>query len=237
MTVEFTSGIVSGAVAVERRMEEIAHNLANVDTPGFRREVMALKVVSPTGGMYPQTVEIALRAADLSPGPLKPTGNPLDLAIGSEGFFAVETPQGVRYTRRGSFRIDQEGYLVTDRGYRVLGQGGPIVIEGGQPVINEEGTVMVGDEVVDTLRVVSFADRTRLVAEGDGLFRYDGPEGEIAEVEDPQVKQEFLEGSNVVPVVEMVKLIEVTRIFEAYQRALQTIDDLSRRALEEAAGP
>lgn len=236
MAVEFKSGLLSAAVAVERRLEAIAHNLANLNTPGFRREVTVLRNLSSGRGLYPQMVEVALRVPDLTPGPLRRTGNPLDLALGSEGFFAVQTPEGVRYSRRGCFRLDPEGYLVTSRGYKVLGQEGAVRIEGGSPVINEAGDVMVGDEVVDTLRVVAFGDPTLLKAEGDGLFSYQGPEGDIKEVEDPQVKQGFLEGSNVSPIVEMARLIEVTRVFEAYQRALQTVDQLSRRALEEA-GP
>ena len=233
MAIEFTSGIVSGAVALERRLQLIAHNLANLDTPGFKREVMALKARPMGHGDYPLVVEIAERIPDLSPGIMKPTGDPLDLAIGSEGFFVVETPQGVRYTRKGTFRVDEEGYLVTSQGYRVLGKGGAIALEGAEVVVNEAGDVIVGGEVVDSLRVVSFPKGANLIREGDGLFRFEGPEGELIEVEDPQVKQGFLEGSNVSPVLEMVKLIEVSRVFEAYQRALHTADDIARGALEE----
>ena len=101
---------------MERRLQLIAHNLANLDTPGFKREVMALKARSMGQGGYPLVVEIAERVSDLSPGTMKPTGNPLDLAIGSEGLFVVETPQGVRYTRKGTCRGDEEGCLVTSQG-------------------------------------------------------------------------------------------------------------------------
>lgn len=233
MAVEFTSGIVSGAVALERRLQMIAHNLANLDTPGFKREVMALKARIVGQGGYPLMVEIAERVPDLSPGAMRPTGNPLDLAIGSEGFFVVETPRGIRYTRKGAFRVDGEGYLVTSQGYRVLGKGGAVVLEGGEVVVNEAGEIVLGGEVVDSLRVVSFPKGAKLIREGDGLFRFEGADAEIIEVETPQLKQGFLEGSNVSAVLEMVKLIEVSRVFEAYQRALHTIDDIARGALEE----
>jgi flagellar basal-body rod protein FlgG len=170
---------------------------------------------------------------DLSQGLLKPTGNPLDLAISGEGFFVVQTPRGERFTRKGDFSLDRNGFLVTNEGFQVLGEGGPIEIgRGREVVINERGEVTVDGEVIDTLRIVTFSKEARLIPEGNGLIRAEG--GEVLPAEGFSVKQGFLEGSNVSPIEEMVRLMNLIRLFEAYQKALQTsFEDLSRKLIQE----
>ena len=193
----------TGMKAQEMRINVIANNLANINTTGFKasradfedlsyQTLKAAGAQGAAGTEIPTGIDLGLgvRLASVQKlflqGDYHQTQNPLDLAIGSEGFFVVETPQGVRYTRKGTFRVDEEGYLVTSQGYRVLGKGGAIALEGAEVVVNEAGDVIVGGEVVDSLRVVSFPKGANLIREGDGLFRFEGPEGELIEVEDPR---------------------------------------------------
>lgn len=232
-SIEFISGILCGGLALEEGLDILSHNIANLDTPGYRRQVLSFVVENPNGESSPEPLAVrTLRALDLSQGMIKPTGNPLDLAISGEGFFVVETPQGERYTRKGSFQLDGEGFLVTPEGYRVLGLGGPIQIQrGGSVVVNEGGDVIVDGELVDTLRIVTFPKGTPLKAEGSALIR---AEGEPEEAEGYSIKQGHLEGSNVSPIEEMTRLVELSRRFEAYQKALQTsFEDISRKLLQE----
>lgn len=231
--VVFRSGLVSGALALERWMDSLARNLSGLEVPGFRRHVLAieLKELSPEG--LPLLVEAGPIGLDLSQGELRPTGNPLDLAITGRGFFVVETPSGPRYMRSGSLAVDRDGFLVTRSGLRVMGQGGPIQLGPGATgvVVNEHGEVILNGEHVGTLMVVDFPEGTGLVYEGGGLIR---AEGEPVPAEGFSVKQGFLERSNVSPVEEMVRLLLISRGFESYQKALQLhLEERPRKLLEE----
>lgn len=229
----FRSGLVSGALVLERWMDLLARNLSGLEVPGFRRHVLVLELreLSPEG--LPLLVEAGPVGLDLSQGELRPTGNPLDLAISGRGFFVVETPSGQRYTRGGSFAVDRDGFLVTRSGHRVMGQGGPIQLGPGavQVVVNEQGEVILNGEHVGTLMVVDFPQGTELAYEGGGLIR---AEGEPQEARGFSVKQGFLEKSNVSPVEEMVKLLLISRSFESYQKALQLhLEERPKKLLEE----
>lgn len=235
-SIEFTSGLASAGIVLEKWLEAISHNLANLDTPGYKRQVIAFKmeVLSETGqNPLPVGVNLSKRTVDLTQGMLKPTGNPLDLAISGEGFFVIETPSGTRYTRKGNFRLDPDGFLVTAEGYRVMGQGGPIMIgRYGSVVVNEAGEIIVDGEMVDVLRIVTFPEGTEYIPEGRGLIRVKG--AQPSEARAFSVKQGYLERSNVSAIEEMVKLINVVRSFESYQKAVQTaFEDVSRRLLQE----
>jgi len=232
MKTEFASGIVTAALAIEKKMRIIADNVANINTPGYKKEI----AVFSSRPFAQATLLVEMKGElDLRQGPLQSTGNPFDMAIGSEGFFVLQGPEGIRYTRKGSFRLDPEGYLVTADGHYVMGRNGRIMVEGKVFVVNEQGDVLVDGEPVDTLRIVSFPKGASLLREGHGLFRYEGDEGLIEEVEAPMVKQGFLEGSNVEGVEEMVELIETSRLFEAYQKVLQTMDEMADEAIRTIA--
>jgi flagellar basal-body rod protein FlgG len=234
-SIEFVSGLVGSSVGLEGWFEVISHNLSNLQTPGFKRHVLSFEneefeKSETEKGFLIRPTKLTL---DLSQGLLKPTGNPLDLAISGEGFFVVQTPRGERFTRKGDFSLDRNGFLVTNEGFQVLGEGGPIEIgRGREVVINERGEVTVDGEVIDTLRIVTFSKEARLIPEGNGLIRAEG--GEVLPAEGFSVKQGFLEGSNVSPIEEMVRLMNLIRLFEAYQKALQTsFEDLSRKLIQE----
>jgi flagellar basal-body rod protein FlgG len=190
-------------------------------------------------------------------GGLKETGNPFDLALDGDGFFAVDTTAGERYTRNGNFVLGKEGLLLTKSGDPVLGRNGYIQIKENNFVIDAQGRVWQNAlyandperlvsaqenewesmELVDTLRIVEF-ERTRyLKKQGDSFWASTFESGiaiDVAENERPKVYQGFLEGSNVNPVREMVNMIEVNRAYEANQRVIQTQDNLAGRLINQA---
>lgn len=230
------------------RQDVIANNLANVDTTGFKR---ILLVTRPLTGMALRRVEGGPGSGGLSAmgtyfagstpddaatvftqGALRSTGGALDLALLGEGFFVVEAPAGVRYTRDGSFRVDTEGYLATSSGHRVLGTGGPIRIGDGEVEISESGDVSVAGRSVGKLKLVAFETGADLVREGHNLFQASEAAAKVAGV---QVRQRYLEMSNVQPVREMVDLIAVMRAYEANQRMIKAQDETLGKAVNEIA--
>jgi len=190
-------------------------------------------------------------------GSLKQTENPFDLALEGEGFLTVLLPDGERYTRNGSFLLNDQGFLVTKRGEFVMGENGPIKIKKNNFVIDQDGVVyqnstFAGDERrlvsleenewenlerVDRLKIVDFNRPRYLKKMGDSFWRdtEDSGPAQIAAGEGrPKVRQGFLESSNVNVVTEMVQMIEVQRTYEANQKMIQTQDSLLGRLINEA---
>jgi flagellar basal-body rod protein FlgG len=246
-----TPGIVSalyGIRAEEKRFEILTQNLANVSTPGYKAEVglfesilldleTLLEGTSSAGETGTVTVQqFTGLSVDLSPGALRPTGNPLDLAIQGDGFFVVETPDGTRYTRRGQFVLDSLRQVVTDAGYPIQGQAGAIVASGdGQVAVNSNGDVSVDGTLVGTLRVVTFPDVNLLVRDSGGHFQWTGDPLSVTDVTDPKVEQGYFELSNVNPVRGMTEMITTLRTYEAAQKILKRLSDAERQAAREIA--
>ena len=245
----------SGGFKQEKSLEVISNNLANVNTIGYKRDTLAFKEfltpfpdgagskpsVSKPGEQnlkkdtsYTGIVELK---TDFSQGGLRETGNPLDVALDGEGFFAIQTKDGVRYTRQGNFRLNNEKVLVTHGGDPVLGAGGPITIQGiGNTIsIDAQGKISLGDglanETVGDLRVVKFDDPGKLIKIGKGLFMLTGENVEEIAADNFSVKQGAIESSNVTAVKEMTKMIEVLRSYQAYQKVINTIDSVNERAV------
>jgi flagellar basal-body rod protein FlgG len=233
--------IVSGASAQEKRLEVITNNLANVNTTGFKRDRAVFGVVpvdaavSAVGGMdvagpSPVFSTLDLVTTDFAGGALRPTGDPLDLAINGDGFFVVETPDGPRYTRNGHFVLDADGRVVTPDGHPVQGSGGAITLPVGTVMVDTDGRISVDGAEVDTVRVVQVSDPTRLRKVGDNLFEGSGQtETAVA----GRIQPGALEASNVNPVAEMTAMIEVMRLYEAAQKAMQTTDAVVGKAVNE----
>lgn len=241
----------SGAEARLRQLELVANNLANAESVGYKadRPIFHAAVEAAiqnaegdaapgaAGGVY---VRIGETGFDYSSGPLKRTGSPLDVAIDGEGFFAVDTPEGERYTRAGSFQLDTGGVLVTAGGQPVLGDGGPIEITSTTARITANGDVVDDREptpgelpaVLGTLRVVEFEELDRLTKAGDGLFRAPA-DVEPVDSEFPALLPGSLEGSNVKPVVELATLMILQRAFEASMEAMQRDDQATQRLIQE----
>lgn len=240
--------VLSGALAQEKRLEVITNNLANVNTAGFKKDHPLFEGIGlppgPNAGLSGSitpgpTFEILHHVfTDFSSGPIRMTGEPLDIAIEGEGFFSVQTPGGVRYTRGGSFTLDAQGQITTHDGFPLLGTGGPITLPPGSIQIDAEGRLSVkGTEVgaqpteVDTLALYRFSDPSQLKKVGNTLFESAG--GGAVPFPEGRVSQGALEGANVNPVEEMVAMITVMRLYESAQKAIQTADEVASKAANE----
>jgi flagellar basal body rod protein FlgG len=216
--------------ALDARMkivDVITNNLANANTVGFKRDFSHI-LEGETGFDVGTNI-------DLSSGDLLGTGNNLDAAINGEGFFAIETPSGERYTRAGSFGISAAGELVTKDGMRVLSTSNqPIVVGEGKVEIHDGGVVTVDDNEVGTLKVVTFNDSSKLQKEGFQRLAWNGSASGVTAVADPHVNGGYVERSNVNAIDEMVHLMAAYREFETVQRTLKTlVTDMNSKLIQE----
>lgn len=220
-------------------MDVIANNLANVSTPGFKREAakfeeFVTQVVPSEGQTAPQTISFVKDAGimrDLAQGNVETTGAPFDVAINGQGYFAIQTPQGERYTRDGHFTLDASGQIVNSDGNPVLGDGGAITIapDDGNVQIGADGTISGKSGQIGKLRVVDFANDRALVKEGSSLYSTTQTPNTASGV---SVRQGMLEGSNVQPVIEISHMIEVMRSYEATATLTTSQEDLMRQAID-----
>lgn len=208
------------------RQDRTAANLANANTVGYRRDRAFTEVLQREldAEGSPRSERRTVGWADLTTGVLQQTGNPLDVALGGEGFFVVAGPEGPRYTRAGHFVTDEAGTLRTPDGLAVQGAGGDVRLPAGGPIqINEAGDIRVGGRLVDRLQVVTVEDPTT-------LRRLDGTAftATVAPVPagNARVRQGYVEGSNVDPIREMTDMIATVRLYEAQQKVVQTTDSL-----------
>ena len=221
-----TYNLIDGALMQKLRFDNISNNLANINTNAFKRDNLS----------FHRTLSMkSLSRIDFSSGPIRHTGNKLDVALNKQGFFKIRTPAGVRYTRDGAFTLNADGTLTTLKGDTVLGQNGPITIEGGNVSIQSDGGVLVDNEPVDKILVVNFKDLHLLKKEGYSRYVYQGQESESFTAENIEIKQGYLEKSNVSPTEEMIKMIEAYRAFESAQKAIQTIDELTSKLVNDAS--
>jgi flagellar basal-body rod protein FlgF len=225
---------LSRQIALQRAMQVVANNVANLGTTGFKAQSVLFEAVLERAG-EPRTIAFVQDRAtvqDPSPGPILETGGPLDLAIRGEGYFTVQTPAGERYGRAGQFLRGATGEIVTPDGHALLDEGGrPIVLPADEPdpAIAADGTISGRTGVLARIRLVRFAAPERLRAEGGGLLASDQPPIPGAS---GSLVQGALEGSNVQGVLEITRLIEITRAFEGTQRMIETHHELTRRAVE-----
>ena len=242
---------LSRLVTLERQVDVVANNVANINTTGFKadRSLFEEFLRSPAheDNFVPSDRRVSFvqdRATfhDFSAGPSELTKNPLDVAIDGNAFLVVQTPAGERYTRDGGLQINNQGQLVTAGGDPVMGASGPIVFQPTDKEINIaadgnvtviEGTGRI-DSVRGKLRLVSFADAQKLVKEGSNL--YSAGQG-IAPQPDTtsRVRQGFIEKSNVNSVHEMSRMIEITRTYTQISSMLQQQQELHRSAIEKLA--
>jgi flagellar basal-body rod protein FlgF/flagellar basal-body rod protein FlgG len=243
---------LSRQVTLERQMDVIANNVANVNTNGFKADRSLFhEYLVPTArednfaaGRDRRLSHVVDRATfkDFAQGSPDQTKNPLDVAIAGDGFFTVQTPAGERYTRDGAFQINTQGQLVNASGYPVLGTGGPITLQqtDKQVQIANDGTVTVlegtgrTDSIRGKLRLTSFSQPQRLVKEGSNLFSLG--EGNAAQADTKStVAQGFVERSNVNAVTEMSRMIEINRMYTHMATLLQQQHDLHKSAIDKLA--
>ena len=236
--------LASGGLAAQARLDAVTQNLANVGTTGYKaaRPVFRLRPldVQEIGLPEPPVLRAGAQVTeaetvrDFSQGPVHNTGNPLDLAITGQGFFVVATPRGERYTRQGGFGLDGEGYLVTEHGDRVQGDNGDLHVGTGDIAIGEDGQMSVDGLSAGRLKLVGFGDRPALLAEGNALFTPTrGTVPAPIDATATHVDQSSLEAANVDAVKGMVELVEVSRGFEQYMHAMQRLDEVAQRSINE----
>ncbi len=218
-------------LAQSQRLNQVTNNLANVDTSGYKREDLTFWEMLYTTNEDRQRVGKAIRlTTDHEQGAAVETGNQLDFAISGKGFFKIQTPDGVAFTRSGQFHPNHQGQLITPAGHLVLGKGGPIVINGNHVSVSEKGNIQVDGQTMDQFQIVQFADPDQLAKKGENLFQ---AEGNIQEEEagDFSLKQGFLEGSNVNTISEMTVMLELHRAYQTQQRIIRTFDDMDNKAI------
>lgn len=237
----------NGMLYQRRKLDTIANNMANIYTPGYKKDTTVVRsfrdelVMRIEKGEADPVREIGhinhgvyIERIDTSfmDGNLEETNELTHLAIQGEGFFTVLTEDGVRYTRDGSFHIDENGLLVTAEGYPVAGVGGQAIQIGNQPFeVDRAGNIIIAGNVVNQLQLVSFNDPLGLQKVGDNLFISD-PDNEAIEFQG-EVFQGYLEASNVDPTDEMVSLIVAARSYESSQRIVQMMDQVLGKAVNE----
>jgi flagellar basal-body rod protein FlgF len=230
---------LSQQLAAYRSMDVIANNIANVSTPGFRREEQTFQeyvahLAPPEGQAGIQDVSFVQEGGivrDMSQGPRQATGAPLDLAIEGDGYFVVKTPAGDRYTRNGHFTLDADGQIVDDAGDAVQGDGGTISIstDDGDIHFGPDGTISGKNGQIGKIRIVTFAHETALAKQGANLY---------AAAEQPTaaagftLTQGMLEASNVQPVVEISRMIDVMRAYQATATLTESQENLLRQAID-----
>lgn len=239
----------SAMLAGTTQQSLLAHNVSNMDTPGFKQVLTSLEnfwrtsEVQPPAEMAGQEgmarvgtlglgVETAAQITDFSDGGLQYTGQPLDMSIQGPGFFRVETPAGERYTRDGRFTLDAEGNLVTVDGYKVLDDSAqPIQItEQGEVTVSGDGTLFLNGQELSKLGLASFNDPLNEL-QRDLPNTYMAITGEITGEQLGVVQQNYLEASNVNAASIMTQMVQVTRHYEAAQKLVQNQDDLLGRAI------
>lgn len=220
------------------KQDQIANNLANINTTGFKQSGLFLKSYQKylANDLQQPNVNREIKAdevyIDYSEGSLKPTNNPLDCAIKGSGFYAIMTQEGVQYTRNGNFMLDNERYLVTADGSKVLGRDGYIRVEEEYPVsINEHGEISQQGSITATLKVVDFDKPYKMLRCGESRFKPEQPLAAERVSAGYVVKQGYLESANVNVVSNMVQMIAAYRNFEADQRALLSQDQTLDKAV------
>ncbi len=260
------------------RLDNVANNLANVDKTGFKKDITIFKSfpdmiirrtndnglgIMPLGsydtmpfvGKLGTGVEVNEKYTQFTQGSLQKTDSKYDVALQGKGFFTLKTEKGERYTRNGSFTLNQDGILVTHNGEPVLGENGIIRIQKHNFMINERGEVIVNNSisrdprnmvdqnnnwdepvVIDKLKIVDFANIRHIKKVGDSKFK-ETPESGPPIPPDKEVKvmQGFLEKSNVNVVKEMVNMIEVQRSYEANQKTVLTHDQTLGKLINDVA--
>jgi len=228
MLLQMTRPVQAG-LRKEKHLELISNHLANSNTTGYKKDVLS----------FDRMMKAEL-TVDHRQGALKTTSSRLDLALRGPGFFKVQTPQGIRYTRDGNFTLNADSNLVTQTGDLVLGTGNePLTIVGEDPSlhrskisINPQGDVEIDEVVIGTVGIAGFEDVDLLEKEGNNYFVNTGAaENEIA-VEETTIEQGALETANISTVTEMVGLIDVQRMYETLQKMMQTFDETDAKVID-----
>jgi flagellar basal-body rod protein FlgF len=234
-----------GCLKEEIRMDVISNNLSNATGIGFKKDRISFQQMledsatsqatasgTETEGVPANPLLVNIEV-DMNEGDIQGTGNELDLAITGEGFFKINSADGVRYTRKGNFTVDANGNLTTQDGDTVMGKNGAINISGKAITVGSLGEIFIDGAQVDQLDIVNFDNTNVLVKDGSELFKNDSDAPEVTAGNDTSVKQGYVELSNVNMAEEMVNMIHCMRAFESYQKAIKVIDSLNDKAINQ----
>lgn len=264
----------SGMIALQESMNSISNNLANINTDGYKRETVVMKAFpemlarrvnddgqvkfplgsfdkAPIAGKLGTGVEFNEAYVRFEQGNVMETGSQFNFALEGDGFFSLETPRGIRYSRNGTFTISGDGYVVDNNGNYLLSDQGRIRVARNNFNVDKQGNIKSNaavvydkfttlqqnewdaEQVIGKLSIVDFKHKRYLSREGNNVYAETQYSGSAKPVEKPLVHQGWVEKSTVVPVEEMVRMIEVQRQYEANQKVLQTSDDLIGKAVNQ----
>ncbi len=229
--------------ALQKQMDVIANNMANLNTVGFKAEEMmvaeaGVKTKSDTTpfGRLVSFVRDEGTVRDAKEGPLQKTGAPLDVAIHGNGYFTLDSPGGARYTRAGHFRLDENGMIVSGEGYPVMqANGTPIIVAPNEAQINiaNDGTVSTENGQIGQMRIVNFANEQALKKSGDGTYITTATANTVTR---PQLTQGMLEDSNVEAISQMTTMLQVQRSYQSIQNILDNEQDRIVKAMPILSG-
>jgi flagellar basal-body rod protein FlgG len=237
----------AGALNHQKKLEILANNIANVNTTGFKEDRTAFRIYDMESSETDRSTTLSTGRPEpflplssgtqsvFSQGGMRQTGNSLDMAIEGDGFFSIKTPDGIRYTRDGSFNLDKDGVLVTKDGFPVLGDGGEIKIDDDDKVftVDDEGNISADEKQIGRFNIVDFPRPYALAKVGNTLFAINGKKTKEITAERFQIKQGYIELSNVDIVKSMTEMIEAFRGYESYQKVIKSIDDVNGKAINE----
>lgn len=256
---------LSGAMAQTQKLDTIANNLANVDTAAFKKDKQTFNEFLTANEKYPDTLQVPRVTAsiesfydmqggdksyvdtngtytDFSQGGLKQTGNSFDFALEGKGFFEVQTPNGVRLQRAGSFKVSQDGLLVTNSGHPVLSEGVGVepaqrllqLTGSGNVTVAFNGEIYQDGNIVGKMSLVDPQNAEALKKQGSHLYSFkDNQDPQLALANGVRVHQGYVETSNVNVVEEMTEMIKTTRAFESTQKAIRAFDEMDNKLVNE----
>ena len=233
-----TTVALSQQMALRRTLDVISNNLANLNTTAFKSETVLfdeymMDVETSSGTKQVSYVIDQGVNRNLTQGHQIVTENTFDFAVNGEGYFVVDAPEGERYTRNGHFVLDDQGQLMTKEGYPVLGVGGANIAFEPTDVkitVSADGTISSSNGPRGQLALVSFENETELKKEGDSLY---SSEEDAIPVANPNIAQGYIEQSNVSPIVEMTKMIDVMRAYQSAAKLSETNNELTTKAINE----
>lgn len=216
--------LVGGSLIQQIRFDTLSNNLANINTNAFKQDIVS----------FDENLSMNISTIDLSSGSIVYTGNALDVALENQGFFKIQTPDGIKYSRDGSFGLNKDGMLVNRNGDKVLGENGPITITGRDIAIGEDGRITEDGSSGDKIFVADIKDSKLLKKEGMNYFIYTGNAKDIRSAEKAGIKQGYIEKSNVNVTEEMVRMVETFRTFESIQKAIQSTDETTNKMVNDS---
>ncbi len=226
-------------VRASRELEVVSHNLANAGTMGFKRQLLNNWQINPPADLSPggpgAKNYVDVQSRDLEQGSIHETGKDTDLALQGPGYFKVETPQGVRYTRNGNFALSNDYQLVTPEGYTVMGKNGPITLNSLDKnfSFDAEGGVHLDNNLGEQLIVVDFPNPQDLRPQGKNYLAAGPQAGEEQETPTTRIIQSNVEESNVDLTSESINLIDIQRRYEAYLKVIQTFADSDNKSIQD----